>query len=364
MIMLLWACIGGKFGGRYQVDREANSTNGVLVSTETISDSSGLVELTVPIYSDDSTILLTVMSDLHVVLEEVYEPNGSLVLSTNDWYNSDQALTDAFFADSSDMVFNWPIRSIDPELEEGDWKFVFSTLSILGVYKGGRPATAYTQFKQDSSLSSGTISITVGLTPATEADQAVSTAIDEAISCWQELWTTKGIEVEVNTTVADINEDLPTPASSELKRISQQGSDTDILVLIGETVDNSDGTFGLAGSIPGALIATERSAVTVSWLEHAGLDASFSDSEIQTLCETMAHETGHYMGLYHPVESDFLEWDALEDTPQCDSQGECESEMSTNLLYPYPICSFGECIPQVELTTDQQGVLHRYLGTL
>jgi len=365
MLLFLFACIGGKFSGVYTVDRSDSDEVAQVRSTSVTSNSLGMVELEVPIYEADSSILLTVTSEYHIALETVYDANRNVVLSTDDWYFEDQALTDAFFADARDMVFNWPIRDGDPELTEGTWTIVFSTLGMGGVYSSGREATAYTQLKQDDDLSSGTVSVTIGVAPITESEEGLLDAITTAANCWQTMWASKGIDLDYNIVSVDVDDNLPFPdASPEVEGISEEGSDRDMLMLIGETVANQEGLFGLAGSIPGTLLATERSAVTVSWLEHAGIDGVLSESELQIMCETMAHETGHYMGLYHPVESDYMAWDALEDTLECTSSMECEGALESNLMFPYPICSGDNCVEQVELTSEQQTVLHLYTGTL
>ena len=81
--------------------------------------------------------------------------------------------------------------------------------------------------------------------------------------------------------------------------------------------------------------------MVVSWLEGAGYDGQFNAEEIQMLGETMAHEIGHYMGLYHPVEASYNYWDALEDTEECGTWNACEAQARgkphvpiSNLLWP------------------------------
>ena len=98
-------------------------------------------------------------------------------------------------------------------------------------------------------------------------------------------------------------------------------------------------------------------------VENAGFDGQFNPAEIQMFGETMAHEIGHYMGLYHPVEASYNYWDALEDTVECGTWNACETQLGNNLMFPYPIC-YGACELQTEITSDQMGVLHRYTGTL
>ena len=120
----------------------------------------------------------------------------------------------------------------------------------------------------------------------------------------------------------------------------------------------------MAGAIPGTLTANTRSAVVVSWLASAGTDGVFQDTDITILGETMAHEVGHYMGLFHPVEQTWSTWDACDDTPDCTSESACISALGTNLMFPTPVCDFDGCIEQDQLSLVQEGIMHRYTGTL
>ena len=88
----------------------------------------------------------------------------------------------------------------------------------------------------------------------------------------------------------------------------------------------------------------------------------FDDDEVVLLGDTLAHEAGHYLGLTHPVEDGFAQWDALADTEECSDQFECEDALADNNMYPYPICSRSACAPQDVLTDDQAAVLSRYTG--
>ncbi len=139
----------------------------------------------------------------------------------------------------------------------------------------------------------------------------------------------------------------------------------ELVLVVGDTLAGDAETFGLAGGIPGPLEATTFTWVLVGWLTHAGPDGDFSDEEIRQMGETMAHEIGHFQGLYHPVECpyDCIDaWDALPDTPDCVGWQECEAELASNVMYPYPVCDFDSCLPAGDVTEDQGGVIHRYLG--
>jgi len=71
------------------------------------------------------------------------------------------------------------------------------------------------------------------------------------------------------------------------------------------------GTVGIAGGIPGPayIHGTAGSGVLVT--------AEAFEQQVQFVAETMAHEGGHYLGLYHLTESTGQMHDPLPDTPEC-----------------------------------------------
>ena len=134
-------------------------------------------------------------------------------------------------------------------------------------------------------------------------------------------------------------------------------------VIITEDIQSSfQGILGVSGDIPGPAIASTRSAVLVDALQAMGPDGRFVPLEVRLLAETLAHETGHYLGLFHPVEDGWQSWDSLEDTPECSSQNSCIEVLDRNLMFPFPICSSVTCTAQDEITEAQAGVMHRYVG--
>jgi hypothetical protein len=135
-------------------------------------------------------------------------------------------------------------------------------------------------------------------------------------------------------------------------------------VIVGEQIRNERGTYGVSAGVPGTTLQTRHSYVVLSWLAHSGIDATFDADEIELMGETMAHEVGHYMGLFHVVEGGYSAWDALDDTVDCTRPRDCEDALGTNLMYPYSICSQSGCVNADQMTLDQVAVKQRYMGAL
>jgi hypothetical protein len=135
-----------------------------------------------------------------------------------------------------------------------------------------------------------------------------------------------------------------------------------VVLIPGGILDLPD-VLGMSGGIPGPLLPFDNKAVTVSLGEHAGSDLRFTPAEARLLGETIAHEVGHYLGLFHPVESiDLTFHDALADTPDCTTVDECEDLLGSNLMFPYPVCDVSGCLGQGDVSDAQGSALNRYAG--
>lgn len=81
-----------------------------------------------------------------------------------------------------------------------------------------------------------------------------------------------------------------------------------------EVEDESTGiVLGIAGGIPGPPFlahGSPHSGVALSWDDTGGGESD------ELLGLTLAHELGHYLGLYHTVEQDGTTFDPIEDTSE------------------------------------------------
>ncbi|MCB9682404.1 MAG: hypothetical protein H6733_13135 [Alphaproteobacteria bacterium] len=115
------------------------------------------------------------------------------------------------------------------------------------------------------------------------------------------------------------------------------------LILVAAGFTGSPGTLGLAGGLPGPLGATTpASGVALNLGAHRDADYRL---DVRLLGETLAHELGHQLGLFHTTEANGRSFDVHDDTPTCDvdlfdddrdgtvSAEECVSRDGRNLMF-------------------------------
>lgn len=342
------------------------------LTTETLtanSDASGVVTVQLDVADNADSFLLTAEGAALLAVESVQDPDGEEVFYWEDWYGISESLTYAVYPEANDMAFNWPVRQDDAGLSGGVWTVYLGAYEASGGYYA--PVSGITtdltlQQKVDGDLGRGILAVQIVYAEGVGEDPEVVAATEAAVERWEEVWAPYEVFLEVSY-VEDggVSADMAFPGEDGvLDEASALSGDDDVTVVIGETIDGGLDYYGVAGSVPGALVRTERSGVVVSWLANAGGDGEFSDGDIRLYGETLAHEVGHYVGLFHPVETTWDMWDALGDTEDCTTQSACERDLGENNMFPYPICSWTSCTAQDLLSDDQIGVTQRYTGLL
>ncbi|MDG1478180.1 MAG: hypothetical protein P8R54_01250 [Myxococcota bacterium] len=359
-IALLSACTEGK-DSQVSVDGDLKT-----VRSAVESGSDGLAVVLVEVESGEEAMMVTASSSEQVAVEEIVAPDGSSAMYWEDWYGA-YSLTSAIYVEGNDTVVNWPVRSTDGGLDAGTWEVHIGVVDGSGYYVSNEALDVVTQTRTDSDLSSGTLSIEIIYAEGVGSNSDVVAATEQAVARWEDIWAAAGLTASISWYDSDLDPtltDLSEGGSAVISDLSAAGTDSDLMVLIGESIGSYNDVYGISGGIPGPLTESERAAVVISWPTNAGGDGAFSDEDIRLYGETLAHEVGHYTGLFHPVEDGWEYWDALDDTSDCASTADCEAALGDNLMFPYPVCDWDECVHQDDLSGGQQGVMHRYAGTL
>ena len=125
-------------------------------------------------------------------------------------------------------------------------------------------------------------------------------------------------DVPPGHSVLELPNDVTTTGSSDLDllfaEVSGGGASIDLFLvdqILGGGVEGKGVVGGVSGSIPGPAFfhGVPRSGIAIA------LSALGDDPVL--IGRTMAHEIGHFLGLWHPTESDGKVFDPISDTPQC-----------------------------------------------
>ncbi len=374
MLLLSLAACGlfgpDKVGKNPEADETEAAPSEWRITSETYSDRSdrdGLLEIPFEVRDPDEILQIVVETDKWASTEYLYNPDNELVLDWETAFSSRESLTEAFYPTEFATTLNWPVRGIDAPLAVGTWTMAVATLNSQGVYVDREDVDITILRRIDPDVGIGNLRVLLAYAGDLAGDTEVVSAVEQAVAYWTELYAAEGITLTVTYTEIDVDPALPDTYEGldAFETLLEAQPDRTLLMVIGDTIGGIDYLFGESGGIPGPYLPTPAAAVEVSWIAHAGGNGRFSESEVLLMGETMAHETGHYIGLFHPVEDGWVYFDALEDTVTCDSWEQCDNRLGDNLMYPYPVCtgmSFDTCGRQDVLTDDQSGVQHRYLG--
>lgn len=320
--------------------------------------------LVVPVEEGETSMLVTaaVHDPWRNHVRSLEAPGKAQVFDAFALYDTARNKTNAGFVAPVSSL-NWPVQPGDRPLEAGAWQLEFGTLDGQDRWDAAELAVDVL-LKRDEDPTWGRLHASVVLTGELATDPEMLRAIHVAADHWAAIYAAFGIELEWELFEYPRGE-LYAPSLGSAEHYEAISSSTplrSVNVVIAEQITGFDDIYGMSGDIPGPLVSSGRSAVILSSLVAAGPDGAFSRQEERLFGETLAHEVGHYLGLFHPVEIDFAAWDALQDTPECHDERECVNRLAGNLMFPYPVCDFHGCVPQDLLTLDQQAVTHAHVA--
>lgn len=364
--LLLAACIGDEPA---KGKKEPSNSEQTHVSIEHRSDqtnNSGRLKVEVSVPEGATSMQITGESGQYVSFEELIDPDGERVLYWEDWYFGPRSLTSAIYGYDTVTALSWPPRDVDEPLRAGTWTAWLGVTNSNYVYQPGEPVDIAIATKNDDDFADGRVSVRILYADSLKRDDTLAAAIEQAVERWRTVWGDAGIELVERYEASSLDPLLrfAYTGSDDVDEISADKDEDELQLIIGESVNGDEYTLGVSAGIPGTIEPTSRTFVVLSWLSHAGPDGVFDDDEMRLMGETMAHEMGHYTGLFHPVEIGYDAWDALDDTTECKNIQACEDDLGRNLMYPYSICDFNSCTPQGQLSDQQHAVMNQYIGSL
>ena len=362
-------------GGACAPEWEEQEIDGLRVLTRsTWALPGGRIPVDLEVLPGETAALVTGVVDSERLgfVKSVSSPVHGDIFEASDLWEDPHNRSNAAFA-ANVIVMNWPLDAAAEALDAGRWRF------DLRVDQEDAPVELAVVLKEDPSTDEGTLGVDVVINEALGADAEMSRGLDAAITRWRDnIYAPAGITLDVAMVPSDIPARLPAPGRGEdavYEAIAAARALDRVSLVVVERIENGTLVLGVAGGIPGPLTPARNAAVTVSAVEAAGRDRMFSEGEIELFAETMAHEVGHYLGLFHPVElpelgaSTATTWDALPDTPECGGfNDECVRVLGENLMFPSPVCDSGGAVScesflhQTELSTLQVAIAQRYVG--
>lgn len=356
-VVLLAAC------GRSPLDERM--TEGLRHLTGVVeTNAQGEGRFVIPVEEGETSMLVTaaVEPPYRGHVRALGAPGGDDVFDAFSLYDSPRNKTNAGFV-ASVTTLAWPILPGDARLEPGKWRV---DLGTVGGDDEWRPSEVAVDvlLKRDPDPTRGVLRASVVLAGEVARDPELVGATQAAIEHWAAIYEHHGIELRWEITEYDEGQlEAPSLGSAEhYEAISASTPLRSVNVVIAERIVGFDDIYGMSGDIPGPLVSSSRSAVVVSTRLAAGTDGVFSAQEERLYGETLAHEVGHYLGLFHPVEIDYRAWDSLDDTPECEGEAECIARLAGNLMFPFPVCDFAGCMPQDLLTVEQRSVSHGHVA--
>ena len=196
--------------------------------------------------------------------------------------------------------------------------------------------------------------------------------IASALSVMSTIYSNNGITLSVKDTITISESQYATISSSFIDSttsalVSQGSEDTVNLFFVEDQPSSETAILGVSAGIPGTM------SIASSWngvINYLSAHATGSTLNSQVLGETVAHEMGHWLGLFHTSEAAGASFDPLSDTAQCpisldgDSDGkvyaeECEGYGADNLMFWTAWSSSSQAAgkKQENLSSEQQYIL-------
>jgi hypothetical protein len=276
--------------------------------------------------------------DTLATAELITSPDGATAYDMND--PSGTAMRVGILDDLLPMVV--PV-SPDLDISSGAWNYrvYFDAESVTATCYGVYNTSGVGGEVNLNFVFVGADEVAPGLN-ANEGETTLATVVETV----RGIWSAAGLDIGT-ITYSDFDGDVDTykvvDGDTELGNLLREvpaPGDRSITFFFVQEVTDADGAtiLGLAGGPPGAAAVggTSKSGVVVT-------TASFAEDPDE-VARIMAHEGGHFLGLFHTTEKDGSSSDPLGDTPACtmasDADGngilstdECSGTGADNIMF-------------------------------
>jgi hypothetical protein len=278
--------------------------------------------------------------DTIATADDVSSPDGTMVFDDDAPY--DGALRVGVLDDMLPVLV-----PVSPDLPAvaGEWSMNFfidaselpATVSCSALARTGE--TSSSNLIDVNIVFVGVDGISAGMTAqAAESDDTVQAVVTGLGDLWSDLGVSLGT-VRYSDFAGDVASATTIEGYSEFGNLLRTVDDgAELTFFMVQDIDLGDGAsiLGLSGGPPGVAGhgGTSKSGVVINVANVAA-----SPEQVSLI---MAHEGGHFLGLFHPTENDLGGQDPLGDTPVCsDSDGdgsltsaECAGSGSENVMWP------------------------------
>jgi hypothetical protein len=331
----------------------------------------------------------------NIRIQSLRGPQGRILFDTANDFDASITMADSFSSNLN--VFNFPIIGQQnlSSLPAGIYQVSFLTQLTAGNQSSApvEDTLSLTVLsKKDDDVTQGMIALRVFQSEVVASSDDLQTSFNNALDVTREMFSRVGLSLTVNIRYdAAVPETLPNPAQGAA--LYERGSLLEggyIPVYLATNVSGLNAplnSIAQAGSIPGPLVPSQRSAIAVSMLRAGGSDTIIDSeqdrddpghtSEVRLLGEALAHEILHYLGLQDTIVftgSIASEGDGI-DSPKCLSIEDCQydSQSPHNLMFPFPLerirgairnpSEQDQYIPREDLATMQTLIAQLALGT-
>ncbi|MFL5318667.1 MAG: M12 family metallo-peptidase [Myxococcaceae bacterium] len=261
-------------------------------------------------------------------ISRLTSPSGELLFDLNDYLNSKVRILPVNDGDFGMLFPN------SPRVDIASGKYNFSIVNE----KGSGTGHVSVLFKRaNGTLAGGKLNLNLwfaGVTGVTAASAPTDSNIQAMLTEFKNIYATAGIQlgsvsyfdVPAGQAATFATIDTTEGKDSELRKLFEisAGAPNNAMnfFLVKEIKGAQPGftILGIAGGIPGIPFeqGTNASGVAVTTADLASNPAS--------VARTMAHEGGHWLGLWHTTEQNGKLFDPLPDTPECSPSNDANND--------------------------------------